>query len=120
MDDDCRSTMSRPQLQQRNKVVSTVDSPRRNPTHQKLPSSRDKSCLVVGLHFPSSQAQTLRVKRGSISSASRVVLLSQWPITQSHSLSSGMDRISRICRLTRLKHTLAATYTLPKSWTPVT
>lgn len=38
---------------------------------------------------------------GSISSASRVILLSQWPITQSHCLSSGTDRISRICRPTR-------------------
>lgn len=55
---------------------------------------------------------------GSISSASRVVLLSQWPITQSHCLSSGMDRISRICRLTR--HTLSHTYTHIQAETPVT
>lgn len=48
---------------------------------------------------------------GSISSASRVVLLSQWPITQSHCLSSGTDRISRICRLTRHTHTYTQTHT---------
>lgn len=42
---------------------------------------------------------------GSISSASRVVLLSQWPITQSHCLLSGTDRISRICHLTTHSHT---------------
>lgn len=51
------------------------------------------STLVTPLSLPPAP---FSADSGSISSASGVVLLSQWPITQSHWLSSGMDGISSI------------------------